>query len=110
MSLLSRTVLPSLKNRIYLTDATPDNIVVDATTFDVTFVDLDNVFLVDAESLTNDRTTHRHEKIDCDGMCFAYVPEELCSYHLSDINLFAICQVVIHWFQKKSLTLTLLHL
>lgn len=95
MSLLSRIVLHSLTNRIYLTDATPDNIVVDASTFDVTFVDLDNVFLVDSETLTNKRIIHRHEKIDCDGMCFAYVPEELCSYHLSDINLFAICQVVI---------------
>lgn len=84
-----------MKNRIYLTDATPDNIVVDATTFDVTFIDLDNLFLVDSEILTNNGITHRHEKIDCDGMCFAYVPEELCSYHLSDINLFAICQVVI---------------
>lgn len=79
--------------RIYLTDATPDNIVVDATTFAVTFVDLDNAFVVDSTTLTNNETTHRHEKIDCTGMCFAYVPDELCSYHLSDINLFAICQV-----------------
>lgn len=81
------------KNRIYLTDATPDNIVVHANTFDVTFVDLDNVFVVDSKMIANGRTIHRHEKIDCDGMCFAYVPDELCSYHLSDINLFAICQV-----------------
>lgn len=81
------------KNRIYLTDATPDNIVVDATTLNVTFVDLDNVFLVDSETLDHNRKTHRHEKIQCDGMCFAYVPDDLCSYHLSDINLFAICQV-----------------
>lgn len=93
----------SLKIRIYLTDATPDNIVVDATTFDVTFVDLDSVFVVDSETprlrdsetLTHNRQTHRHEKIDCDGMCFAYVPDELCSHHLSDINLFAVCQVGI---------------
>lgn len=80
---------------MYLTDATPDNIVVDATTFDVAFVDLDNVFMVDSSIQTNNQLTHRHEKIDCDGICFAYVPEELCSYHLSDINLFAVCQVVL---------------
>lgn len=77
-----------------MTDATPDNIVVDATTFDVTFVDLDDVFVVDSKRFTNNQVVHRHEKIACDGMCFAYVPEELCSHHLSDINLFAICQVV----------------
>ncbi|KAG4068910.1 hypothetical protein HA402_005058 [Bradysia odoriphaga] len=81
--------------RIYLTDATADNIVVDATTFDVTFVDLDDVFVVDSTTCLSSQVVHRHEKIDCDGMCFAYVPDELCSYHLSDINLFAICQLFV---------------
>lgn len=61
----------------------------------MTFVDLDSVFVVDSETISNNQQTHRHEKIDCDGMCFAYVPDELCSHHLSDINLFAIFQVGI---------------
>ncbi|KAJ6646815.1 Divergent protein kinase domain 2A [Pseudolycoriella hygida] len=81
--------------RIYLTDATPDNIVVDPITFKVAFVDLDNVLVVDSETITKDLSIHRHEKIECDGMCFAFVPEELCSHSLSDINLFAICQIFV---------------
>lgn len=84
-----------LKNRIYLTDATPDNIVVDTSSFDITFVDLDSIFVVDSETIMNKQKIHRHEKIDCEGNCFAYVPEDLCSHHLSDINLFAVCQVVV---------------
>lgn len=95
--------MPSFKDRIYFTDATPDNIVVDEGTSEITFVDLDDVFVVDSTTFVDRETIHRHEKIDCDGMCFAYVPEELCSYHLSDINLFAICQVVspFYYFVKK---------
>lgn len=84
-------------HRIYLTDATPDNIVVDETTLRISFVDLDNLLVVDANSLAmnNNKTTkiHRYEAIDCE-RCFAYVPEELCSHQLSDINLFTVCQVI----------------
>lgn len=65
---------------------------VNSNSHEVTFVDLDSVFVVDSEAIT-DGHIHRHEKIDCEGSCFAYVPQELCSHHLSDINLFAICQV-----------------
>ena len=88
--------------RIYLTDATPDNIVVNKETFQIAFIDLDNVILVDSDAYTNAmasvsvpiewQTVHKHSQIDCDG-CFAYVPEELASHHLSDINIFTICQV-----------------
>lgn len=85
--------------RIYLTDASPDNIVVSKETLKISFIDLDNVIVVDSTAYNGSshapepwKTTHKHEKIDCDG-CFAYVPEELCSHHLSDINIFAVCQV-----------------
>lgn len=87
-------------NRIYLTDLTPDNIVVNAHTLRTIFVDLDNSLIVDS---TVDAETsrsppsdwhqiHRHEQIECNG-CFAYVPEEICSHHLSDLNMFSVCQV-----------------
>lgn len=78
--------------RIYLTDATPDNIVVDETTLRLTFVDLDGLIIVDSHHVTHTNDINRHEQIDCDS-CFAFIPNELCSYHLSDINLFSVCQV-----------------
>lgn len=79
---------------IYLTDATPDNIVVDRETLQVAFVDLDSLQLVDSSAFPVESKIHRHEKIDCD-RCFAYVPDELCSHRLSDINLFSVCQVIL---------------
>lgn len=91
-----------MSTRIYLTDATPDNIVVDESTLAIAYIDLDNVLMVDS-SAYNDSSSkkplhwdqiHRHEIIDCDN-CFSYVPDELCAHHLSDINLFATCQLLI---------------
>lgn len=86
-------------HRIYLTDLTPDNIVVDAHTLRTTFVDLDNSLIVDSKQFEASalpqpdwHRIHRHEQIECNG-CFAYVPEEICSHQLSDLNLFAVCQV-----------------
>lgn len=91
--------------RIYLTDATPDNIAVDETTLEISYVDLDNVLIVD--SLVYDakenyelnvpetwNNIYKHEYIECDN-CFAYIPDEICAHQLSDINLFAACQVLI---------------
>lgn len=62
-----------------------------------TFVDLDNSLIVDSKqfetsALPDWYQIHRHEQIECNG-CFAYVPEEICSHHLSDLNLFSVCQV-----------------
>lgn len=85
--------------RIYFTDATPDNIVVDRKSLKIAFVDLDNLLIVDSLAYSSGMQArkewtaiHKHEKIECNG-CFAYVPEELCAHHISDINLFATCQV-----------------
>jgi hypothetical protein len=41
------------------------------------------------------KTSHVHEKIECKG-CFAYVPEEICQHHISDLNVFSVCQVSVH--------------
>lgn len=112
-------------HRIYLTDLTGDNIVVDEQTLNVAFIDLDNVVVVDSnpqyhhlpatETLLKWDTIHVHEKIECDG-CFAYVPNDMCSHHLSDLNIFAVCQVKmlpnttqqLHHYKKKSFFLQLL--
>lgn len=85
--------------RFYLTDINPDNIAVQAQpsgSFQVSFIDLDNVIILDSQSNQLDsrsKARHIHSRIDCDG-CFAYVQEDLCSYQRSDINQFAICQLL----------------
>lgn len=78
---------------------------VNEATLKIAYVDLDNVFVVDSMvyNRSDDRQPaistwnqiHRHDMIDdCDN-CFSYVPDELCSHHISDINIFAACQVFI---------------
>lgn len=90
--------------RIYLTDATPDNIVVDSTTLRISFVDLDGIIVVDSIKNPFSNVTEtvaaaewnkidRYEIIEC-LQCFAYEPETLHKHHISDINVFAICQVI----------------
>lgn len=77
--------------RIYLTDATPDNFVVDRTAFRISFVDLDSLLIVNS-NLIRSNEINRHQRIDCE-QCFAFVPEILCKFQISDINLFSACQV-----------------
>lgn len=77
--------------RIYFTDATPDNVVVNKATLRLTFVDLDSLLIVDSHAIQTNHV-NRHEQIDCEH-CFAFIPDELCSHQLSDINLFSVCQV-----------------
>lgn len=75
--------------RVYLTDLNPDNIVYNPETKKLTFVDLDDIILVDSEENTIE--SHRHEMIECDG-CFAYSQQSICAAKSSDINLFSACQ------------------
>lgn len=90
--------------RFYLTDATSDNIVVHTETLRVSFVDLDGVvailadqnpFSPDDEVWKHQRwsTVHRHEEIEACTDCFAFVVEDLFDHHISDMNIFSICQV-----------------
>lgn len=67
--------------------------VVDKSTHRLTFVDLDSLIIVDSHA-TQSNHINRHEQIDCDH-CFAFIPNELCSAHLSDINLFSVCQIFL---------------
>lgn len=101
--------------RLYLTDLNLDNIVYNIETKKISFIDLDNIIIVDSLYLNRTRkinnkikeeyynnneisysnwfNIHKHEIINCNG-CFAYVPTDICSYHKSDINLYAICQLL----------------
>lgn len=90
--------------RVYFTDATPDNFVVNRSTLRLTFVDLDSLLIVDSHIITQTNIINRHEQIDCDH-CFAFIPDELCSYQLSDINLFSVCQVCLACVPYKKLKL-----
>ncbi|XP_037946240.1 uncharacterized protein LOC119678471 [Teleopsis dalmanni] len=78
--------------RIYITDMSEDNIFYDATVNKIYFVDLDTIFVIDSESIGHDGV-HRHDLIECHN-CFAYSPDDLCSHKLSDMNLFAACQLL----------------
>lgn len=87
----------SLKGyRIYLTDLTLDNIVYDPDSDAIYFVDLDNIILMDSHLFNSSpkaNDIHKHEKIECNG-CFAYSIENICSCPTSDINIFAVCQLL----------------
>lgn len=79
--------------RIYMTDATKDNIAVDEKTLAVTFIDLDDVIIQQVDSFPdNNNAVHRHQKLDCDN-CFAYSTNDICGSPKSDLNVFTICQV-----------------
>lgn len=83
--------------RIYLTDATKDNIAVDEDTLAVTFIDLDDVIIINGGGETDNQDAHQHRKIECDN-CFAYSPEKICGSSKSDLNIFTICQVRLNIF------------
>lgn len=80
-----------------------DNIVVDTDNLRVTFVDLDDVVIIQGDRHIFQKNTdptentawskvHRYEPIPCH-KCFAYVPQELQDHYISDINLYSICHV-----------------
>lgn len=89
----TNAIMILLNYSIYLTDATPDNMVVNKATLHLTIVDLDSLVIVDSHTAQTN-TVNRYEQIGCE-YCFAFIPDELCSHRLSDINLFSVCQVCL---------------
>lgn len=81
--------------RIYLTDLTLDNIVYNPARDAISFVDLDNIILIDSLFFSHLKSNemHIHEKFECNG-CFAYSIDDICNYSTSDINVFAVCQLL----------------
>lgn len=87
---------------------TSDNIVVNAATNQVSFVDLDGLVIVYAGLNPYDNSTtenarkaaeweqvHRAEVIPCDN-CFAYSEIELENHFNSDHNVYAVCSVSVY--------------
>ncbi|XP_061397831.1 uncharacterized protein LOC133333530 [Musca vetustissima] len=77
--------------RFYITDLTADNVVYSVPENRLSFVDLDTLFVVDSKAVKYKSSTHRHEYIECPG-CFAYSPDDIASYFLSDLNIYSACQ------------------
>lgn len=85
---------PEKSLHIYLTDLTLDNVVVKDDLTEISFIDLDNIILSHTnENLSIVNQKHIHEKIECHG-CFAYSMQDICQYSISDINIFAGCQLL----------------
>ncbi|XP_049544125.1 divergent protein kinase domain 2A [Anopheles darlingi] len=85
--------------RFILTDLSPDNIAVkieqDHEAIALSIVDLNNVIVIDSHATTFETDRHHvHSRIECDG-CFAYSQNDVCSHRTSDLNYFAICQLLL---------------
>ncbi|XP_047005146.1 divergent protein kinase domain 2A [Schistocerca americana] len=81
--------------RFYLTDVSPDNIAVDASG-SVYFIDLEDVIIVDRNIPDHEKpvswtSQHVSELYEC-ASCFTFSRSEICNHHISDHNLYAVCQ------------------
>lgn len=81
--------------RLYVTDATRDNIAVEDGTLAVTFIDLDDVIIqhYQGSSIVRDTNAHRHQRATSCENCFSFSTDFICAAEVSDINVFTICQV-----------------
>ncbi|XP_012155146.1 uncharacterized protein LOC101461301 [Ceratitis capitata] len=75
---------------IYITDLTADNLVYNVERDKLYFIDLNTAYIVDSRSVLFRENVDKHELIECDN-CFAFVPDRLCSYSVSDLNLLSAC-------------------
>lgn len=76
--------------RIYITDLTADNLIYNEERDKLYFIDLNTAFIVDSRSTIYKDGIDQHENIECDD-CFAFVPDRLCMYGISDLNLLESC-------------------
>ncbi|XP_055917226.1 uncharacterized protein LOC129949662 [Eupeodes corollae] len=80
--------------RIYITDLNMDNVVYNQNENKVSFVDLDTVLIVDDHHQKSEsKLIHKHEFLECND-CFAFSPTDICASGQSDINIFAVCQLL----------------
>lgn len=82
--------------KIYLTDISPDNIVIDDN-FKVTFIDLENVILQE-KTISDNHTIHYSRFFPEEE--FIYSEEEICSNSLSDHNIYSVCRVSLTVIKK----------
>lgn len=76
--------------RMYITDLTADNLIYNEESDKLFFIDLNTAFIVDSKDTIHKDGIDQHENIECDD-CFAFVPDRLCSYGISDVNLLESC-------------------
>ncbi|KAK9882528.1 hypothetical protein WA026_021875 [Henosepilachna vigintioctopunctata] len=82
---------------LYLTDISPDNIVVNED-LNVCFVDLENGILQmrDNETLfQNIEHLHHHRSKNFAEESYIYSPDDICTYALSDHNIYSICKLIL---------------
>ncbi|KAK2582512.1 hypothetical protein KPH14_004810 [Odynerus spinipes] len=83
----------------YLTDVSADNIAISSDGV-AKFIDLENVIVVDINSVTKDKSTMFYEvqenmlEHDCLN-CFSFSSVDICNHALSDHNYYAICQTLL---------------
>uniref|UniRef100_A0A0K8U4F3 UPF0672 protein C3orf58 n=1 Tax=Bactrocera latifrons TaxID=174628 RepID=A0A0K8U4F3_BACLA len=76
--------------RMYITDLTADNLIYNEERDKLYFIDLNTAFIVDSKHTAHKDGIDQHENIECDD-CFAFVPDRLCTYGISDVNLLESC-------------------
>lgn len=101
-SLLNAANIFTFKSKdfgFYLTDISADNIAISPDGI-AKFIDLENVIVVDKNSISKDGLATWHEiqentlDNDCSN-CFAFSTIDICNHRLSDHNYYMICHVLL---------------
>ncbi|XP_076255375.1 divergent protein kinase domain 2A-like isoform X2 [Rhynchophorus ferrugineus] len=77
--------------RLYLTDISLDNVVVDKNTFLISFIDLEHVVL--KRKMFMWRSVHHTEHLHTED--YAFSVSEICSEDISDHNIYSICRLIL---------------
>ncbi|KAL3280622.1 hypothetical protein HHI36_003859 [Cryptolaemus montrouzieri] len=82
---------------LYLTDISPDNIVVDDD-LNVFFIDLENGILKMKNNDTrhyNKKHYHHHRSKDFEDESYIFSSNDICSHPLSDHNVYSVCKLIL---------------
>ncbi|CAG9837960.1 unnamed protein product [Diabrotica balteata] len=75
--------------RLYLTDISPDNVVVDED-LDVSFIDMENAII---KKKTNSTEKEHYSSHDIDE--YSFNPREICESDKSDHNIYGVCRLLL---------------
>ncbi|XP_044750417.1 divergent protein kinase domain 2A-like isoform X1 [Coccinella septempunctata] len=80
---------------LYLTDISPDNIVVDHN-LNVYFIDLENGILqMRNDSMEKFNIKNHHRSRNFEDEPYAFSTDDICSYQLSDHNIYSVCKLLL---------------